>query len=160
MKHTTPSSLAAPNWLLRLLKAGAWLVLPLAGLLWLQWPMRALGLPSSRLVNDFAQLLFALYCALAVAAATVRNAHLSASPVRLERPRWHAWALLACTGPWAAWGLWVSGPTVWRSVMSAERFSETFSPGYFLIRVALLLLLALTLVLALWGVRRASRARP
>jgi hypothetical protein len=49
-------------------------------------------------------------------------------------------------GPWAAFVLWSSWPQVAASVGSLEKFPETFNPGYFLIKIALALLVLLVLV--------------
>jgi hypothetical protein len=43
---------------------------------------------------------------------------------------------------------------VWQSVMQMERFGETLTPGYFLIRLALWLLAALVLVHGIASVTR------
>ena len=80
------------------------LVLPLAALLLAQWPLRELIQAYSRQANDAAQVLFALYVAVAVTAASRNHAHLASlqtHPGGAARPPWHAWALLACVAPWA-----------------------------------------------------------
>ena len=41
--------------------------------------------------------------------------------------------------------IWTVGPTVLRSVLALEKFPETFNPGYFLIKLAALLLAVLAL---------------
>ena len=50
--------------------------------------------------------------------------------------------------------IWTIAPTAWRSALSLERFSETLNPGYFLIKVAALLLAVLALAQALLDVLR------
>jgi TRAP-type mannitol/chloroaromatic compound transport system permease small subunit len=42
--------------------------------------------------------------------------------------------------PWALFLTWTAVPAVWQSLMHWERFPETLNPGYFMIKVALLLL--------------------
>ena len=54
----------------RLVQATMWLALPLALLLFLQWPLRDVVQHGSREANDAAQCLFALFIAVAVTAAT------------------------------------------------------------------------------------------
>jgi hypothetical protein len=83
--------------------------------------------------------------AVAVTAATRAGVHLGAGhgPGRPSRRR--AWALLACVGPWAAFVLWSAWPQVAASVRSLEKFPETFNPGYFLIKIALALMVLLVL---------------
>ena len=134
--------------LTRLTAAFALLVLPLAALLLAQWPLRELVQAYSRQANDAAQVLFALYVAVAVTAASRNHAHLASlqpHPSGAPRPRWHAWALLACVMPWALFMLWAGWPLVAASVTSFERFGETLTPGYFVIKLAMALMLLLVL---------------
>ena len=131
------------------LMAASTLVLPLTFLLFAQWPLRDLVQAGSRTANDAAQVIFAIYMAIAVTAASASGMHLAAhhTPDEHARPRgWRAWAMLACTAPWALFVMWSSTGGVWQSVMQLERFGETLTPGYFLIRIALWLLAALVLV--------------
>ena len=129
----------------RLSTLGALLVLPLAFLLLAQWPLRDLVQAFSRQANDIAQILFALYMAIAVTAASRAGSHLCAPRVKALPPRLRAWLLFACTGPWAFFMLWAStGPAI-DSLRQLERFGETLTPGYFLIRWALWLLVLLVL---------------
>ena len=130
----------------RLFTLGALLVLPLAFLLLAQWPLRDLVQAFSRQANDIAQILFALYMAIAVTAASRAGIHLCAPRASALTPRLRAWLLFACTGPWALFMLWAStGPAI-DSLRQLERFGETLTPGYFLIRWALWLLVLLVLV--------------
>ncbi|HXE48117.1 MAG TPA: hypothetical protein VN663_07070, partial [Ramlibacter sp.] len=81
-----------------LLLVASLLVLPLAALLFAQWPLRDLVQAYSRQANDAAQILFALYMAVAVTAASHDGTHLTAGhpPDEHAGPprRWRAWALL------------------------------------------------------------------
>lgn len=125
------------------------LVLPLAALLFAQWPLRELVQAYSRQANDAAQILFALYVAVAVTAASRSHAHLASlqpHPSGAPRPGWQAWALLACVTPWALFMLWAGWPLVAASVASFERFGETLTPGYFVIKLAMALMLLLVLL--------------
>ena len=141
--------------------AASGLVLPLALLLFAQWPLRDLVQAHSAQANDFAQILFALYMAVAVTAASRERAHLSAGhPPQVHGPapgRWRAWAMLACTAPWALFLLWSSAPSLWQSLRQFERFGETFNPGYFIIKLALWLMAALILVEAIGSAVRRRR---
>ena len=129
--------------------AAALLALPLAVLLAAQWPLRELVQAYSRQANDFAQVVFALYVAVAVTAASTAGCHLSAAHTGQQRRRWRAWALLACVGPWALFMLWsFTGPAL-EATRLVERFSETLNPGFFAIKLALLLLVGLVLAQAL-----------
>jgi TRAP-type C4-dicarboxylate transport system permease small subunit len=126
------------------------LVLPLAVLLFAQWPLRDLVQAYSVQANDLAQILFALYMAVAVTAASRDGTHLAAghAPDGHAAPprRWRAWALAACTVPWSLFILWTTALPVWRSIVQLERFGESLTAGYFLIKLALWLMAALILV--------------
>ena len=135
--------------------AASLLVLPLAALLFAQWPLRDLVQAWSRQANDLAQILFALYMAAAVTAASRAGAHLAAGRSEAARKAaWRPWALAACTAPWAVFMLWSAAAPVWASMRQLERFGETLTPGFFLIKMALWLLVALVLADAVTGLRR------
>ena len=143
--------------------AASLLVLPLAGLLFAQWPLRDLVQAYSRQANDLAQVLFALYMAVAVTAASRDGMHLAAgdAPDKHAPPRrWRAWALLVCVAPWALFMLWSSAPQVWQSLRQLERFGETLNPGFFLIKLALWLMVVLILVDAAIAPARQRAAAP
>ncbi len=130
------------------------LVLPLALLLFLQWPLRDLVHAGSRQANDLAQVFFALYVAVAVSAATRGRAHLAADLVAARftartRTRLARIGSLFVLAPWCVFVLVSSAPLVWNAVRQFEAFSETLNPGYFVIKVAVALLAALLLVQAL-----------
>jgi len=136
-----------------LLGAAAPLVLGLSLLLFLQWPLRDLVQAHSREANDLAQILFALYVAVAITAATRARAHLAADAFarrfgeRWRRRIWRAACALVLI-PASALILY-AGSDAWRSIAVLERFPDTLNPGYFLIRVAGVLLAALVLAQAL-----------
>jgi hypothetical protein len=136
------------------------LVLPLAVLLFMQWPLRELVQAYSRQANDLGQILFSLYVAVAVFAASRAGAHLAAghkeSGVQAKPARWRAWAMLLCVGPWALFCLYASFKTVWLSVVGMEQFAETLSHGYFVIKLALQVLLVLVVVNAVMELRRSA----
>ena len=141
----------------RLALLAALLVLPLAALLLAQWPLRDLVQAWSRQANDIAQILFALYMAVAVTAASRADTHLCAHRPKPMAPRLRAWLLVLCTAPWALFMLWASTAPAIASLRQGERFAETLTPGYFLIRWALWLLVLLVLLDAaasLWQQQR------
>jgi TRAP-type mannitol/chloroaromatic compound transport system permease small subunit len=135
----------------------AWLVLPLALLLFAQWPLRDLVGAFSRQANDIAQWLFALYLAFALREATRRGAHLAAGlPAASAAPRWRRlvdrWGEAVLVLPWAIFVLVVGAAPTWRSVVSLEAFPDSFNPLYFVIRLSAWLLalgVALEALLAL-----------
>ena len=126
------------------------LVVPLAFLLFVQWPLRELVQAHARLANDIGQIVFALYAAVAVTAATLSGSHLSAGHAHSGAVAgWRRWALLACVLPWAAFTLWAAWPGIAAATLRLERFGDTLTPGFFLIQWALGLLLLLVLAAAL-----------
>lgn len=146
----------------RVLSACRWLALPIALMLFLQWPLRSLG-AYSREANDLGQILFAYFVAAGVTAATRRREHLATDVIasrysgRLKRLIRIGGDVLAVV-PWSAFVIWSAWPSVSRSVLQAERFAETSNPGYFLIKVALMFLAALMVLQALLDIVAALRA--
>src|SRR5450631_1120493 len=68
--------------------AAKWLALPLVTLLFLQWPLRDLFRGYSREANDLGQVVFALFVAVSVTAATRAGTHLAADLLaRRYQPR-------------------------------------------------------------------------
>lgn len=140
----------------RIFTAVSLLVLPLTVLLFAQWPLREWVQAGSREANDLAQIVFAAYSAVAITAASRHGVHLAANsvPGSSLHARWRLWALRLCVVPWALFMLAASGREIWASLAQWERFPETGNPGYFVIKLAVWLLLALALVDALWPARR------
>eukprot|EP01030_Chromulinospumella_sphaerica_P004628 gene4628-4531_t len=156
-----PTPLPLERWLNRL---GA-LVMPLALLvvllLFLQWPLRDGWGAGSSQANDVAQVLFALYVAVALRHADRRGAHLVSRPDLAHAGRGPVRAMRLLGAPLAVlpWAVFVcinAAPTVWRSVRGLESFPETANPGYFAIKLALLLLAVLLALQALADLWRAS----
>ena len=146
----------------RLIEAGRWLVLPVALILFLQWPLRDFVRAWSREANDLGQWIFALYVSLAMTFATRERAHLAVDAIahgygpRL-RDGIARWGEFLCVVPWALFMMWTVGPTVQRSMLALERFPDTYNPGYFLIKVAALLLAVLALLQAVLDLLRPAR---
>ena len=136
------------------IRAASWLVLPVSLLLFLQWPLREIVQGYSREANDLAQILFALYVAIAITAATRDRAHLAADSFsRRYRAARGASLLRVASGvvlvPLALVVIAAGPPPAWMSLVQLERFPETFNPGYFVVRLAALLLALLVLAQAL-----------
>ena len=137
----------------RVLGAIQWLTLPLALLLFLQWPLRDLVHGYSTQANDLAQILFAIYVAASVAAATRASTHLAADAIAQRysprtRARLRKLGAIAIL-PWAVFVLIASRHMVVESVALREAFSQTFNPGYFIIKLALWLMALTVLVQAI-----------
>ena len=147
----------------RLIEAGRWLVLPVALILFLQWPLRALVRGWSREANDLGQWIFALYVSLAMTFATRERTHLAVDAIahgyNAGLRDWIArWGAFLCVVPWAIFMIWTIEPTVQRSVLALEKFPDTFNPGYFLVKVAALLLAVLALLQAFLDLVRATKS--
>ncbi len=138
----------------RLFFLASLLAVPLALLLFAQWPLRELVQAYSRQANDWGQIVFAVYVAVAITAASMANAHLAAArSTEAAAPRWRAWALAACLLPWASFTLWAAAPQILVSLKNFEKFGDTLTPGFFLIKLALGLMLLLVLLDALLRLR-------
>ena len=144
------------------LAAARWLVLPVALILFLQWPLRDFVRAGSREANDLGQWIFALYVSLAMTFATRERTHLAVDAIahgyNARLRDWIArWGAFLCVVPWAIFMIWSIGPTVERSVLGLEKFPDTFNPGYFLVKVAALLLAVLALLQALLDLVRPAK---
>ena len=142
-----------------ILAAAKWLALPVVTLLFLQWPLRTIVGLYSREANDLGQWLFALYVAASITAATRAKAHLAADTVsRIYSDATRQW--LARAGalfgliPWSIIILVTSWNIVRDSTLLLERFPDTGNPGYFIIKLALLLLALLILIEGVIGLFR------
>jgi TRAP-type mannitol/chloroaromatic compound transport system permease small subunit len=131
--------------------AAKWLVLPLAFLLFAQWPLREVVQQCSREANDLGQILFALYVAVALSCATRHDAHLATDAVahryshRVRAVLLRS-ALAITLVPWSLYVLATGTATVWRSITQLEAFPETYNPGYFVVKLAVWILAALLLL--------------
>src|SRR5664279_1269780 len=122
--------------------AAKWLALPLITLLFLQWPLRDLFRGYSREANDLGQVVFALYVAVSVTAATRAGTHLAADLLAQRysvRTRHHLNQLGAAIGllPWALFISIAGKSAVIQSVQQLESFQDSGNPGYFAIKIAL-----------------------
>ena len=133
------------SMLAAMIRVLAVLVLPLALLLFLQWPLREIVHAYSAEANDLAQIIFAVYIGVAITAATRQNSHLASDALtrryseRSRRTLRRVAALLVLV-PWSAFMVWAAWPPALDSIRHLERFSETFNPGYFIIRSVIVLL--------------------
>ena len=139
--------------------AARWLVLPVALILFLQWPLRDFVRWGSREANDLGQWIFALYVSLAVTFATRERAHLAVDAIADDYPAavrraLARWGTLLCVAPWSVFMIWATWPVAQRSAALLEKFPETLNFGYFLIKVAALLLALLALAQALLDLRK------
>jgi len=144
------------------LAAAKWLALPVVTLLFLQWPLRSIVGLYSREANDLGQWLFALYVAASITAATRAKTHLAADTLSRNYSdaarRWFARAgALFGLIPWSIIVLVTSWTIVRDSTLLLERFPDTGNPGYFIIKIALLILALLILIEGTIGLLRPAR---
>jgi TRAP-type mannitol/chloroaromatic compound transport system permease small subunit len=139
--------------------AARWPVLPVVLVLFLQWPLRDFVRWGSREANDLGQWIFALHVSLAVTFASREHAHLAVDaiahdyPLRVRRFIGR-WGTLACVAPWSIFMIWATWPIAQSSTALLEKFPETLNRGYFLIKIAAVLLALLALVQALLDLRK------
>ena len=122
--------------------AAKWLALPLITLLFLQWPLRDVFRGYSREANDLGQVVFALFVAVSITAATRAGTHLAADLLAQRysaRTRRRLKQIGAAVGllPWALFVLIAGKGTVGPSLQHIESFPDSGNPGYFLIKLAL-----------------------
>ena len=123
-------------------------------LLFLQWPLRELFRGFSREANDLGQVVFALFVAVSVTAATRAGTHLA---VDLAGPALFACNAAASRAAWrraraAALGHLHPGREQDRRGVERPRlesFQDSGNPGYFLIKIALWVMAAVILGQAL-----------
>jgi TRAP-type mannitol/chloroaromatic compound transport system permease small subunit len=125
-----------------LIAAAQWLALPLIVLLFLQWPLRDLVRCCSREANDLGQVIFAVYVALSISAATRAGTHLAADTLAQRysprtRRRLKQFGATIAILPWALFILYAGKTIVMSSVLGLEAFPDTNNPGYFIIKAAL-----------------------
>jgi TRAP-type mannitol/chloroaromatic compound transport system permease small subunit len=137
----------------------AWLVLFVIAALFGQWPLREFVGGGHILANDFGQIAHATVFAIGVAYALRWDGHVRLD-VFYHRISARKKALVDLSGtigfivPWAVMILWFSWATAMRSVAVFEKFPETWSPGYWLFKVLLLVFSSLLLLQALGHIAR------
>jgi TRAP-type mannitol/chloroaromatic compound transport system permease small subunit len=140
-------------------RTAAWLVLFVIVALFAQWPLRELVGGGHLLANDFGQIAHAAVFSIGIAYALRWDGH-----VRLDvfyqrmSARGRAWVDLLGTLlvvlPWTGIVLWFSWKTTVRSVAVFEQFPETWSPGYWMFKVLLIVFATLLLLQAAANIAR------
>jgi TRAP-type mannitol/chloroaromatic compound transport system permease small subunit len=132
-------------------RVSAWLVLFVIGALFAQWPLRELVGAGHLLANDFGQLAHAAVFTIGVVYASRWDGHVRLD-VFYQRMSARGKALVDLVGSaavvmtWAGIVLWFSWRTTLRSVAVFEQFPETWSPGYWLFKVLLIVFTSLLLL--------------
>jgi TRAP-type mannitol/chloroaromatic compound transport system permease small subunit len=146
-----------------LVAAAQWLALPLILLLFLQWPLRDVVRHYSREANDLGQIIFALFVAVSVTAATRAGTHLAADTLAQRySARARRWLKRIGTAvsvlPWAIFVVFAGTSFVVPSVLGLEAFADTDNPGYFIIKAALWVMAILIIAQAIVDMLRPSPA--
>jgi TRAP-type mannitol/chloroaromatic compound transport system permease small subunit len=136
-----------------------WLALPLVLLLFLQWPLRDIFHAYSREANDLGQIIFALYVAVSVTAATRAGTHLAADALAHRyspylRRRIRQVGVMIGLAPWALFVTFAGKNMLVASLLDREAFPDTYNPGYFVLKLALWLMTAVLLAQAVVDVVR------
>jgi TRAP-type mannitol/chloroaromatic compound transport system permease small subunit len=142
-----------------ILNTAQWLALPLVLLLFLQWPLRDAIRCCSREANDLGQIVFALFVAFSVTAATRAGTHLAADALAQRysrRVRHHIRQFGALFGlvPWALFVLIASKSEVLGSLRIFEAFPDTANPGYFVIKLSVWIVALMILAQAVVDITR------
>jgi TRAP-type mannitol/chloroaromatic compound transport system permease small subunit len=140
-----------------------WLALPLVVLLFLQWPLRDIVHAHASQANDLGQIIFALFVAASVTAATRAGTHLAADTLAQRyssRARHRLKKIGTAIGmvPWALFVLFAGASMVIPSVQEMEAFPETYNPGYYVIKLALWLMALLILAQSIVDIFRPDKA--
>ncbi len=137
----------------------SWLVIFVVVALFAQWPLRELVGAGHILANDFGQIAHAAVFSIGVAYALRWDGHVRLDVFYHRMPQ-RARALVDLAGtlafvvPWTMIVLWFSGATTLRSVSVFEKFPETWSPGYWLFKVLLIVFAVLLLLQAIGHIAR------
>jgi TRAP-type mannitol/chloroaromatic compound transport system permease small subunit len=141
----------------------AWLCLPVILLLFLQLPLRDVVHGGNNTDNDFGQIIFANFFMVGIPFAMRHDAH-----VRVDVFHQHfsarARAIIELAGtmlftlPWLALLAWYSLPIVLNSLAETEKFAETYTPGYFILKLGLFFFVGLAGLQAIADIIRAGLA--
>ena len=137
----------------------SWLVIFVVIALFAQWPLRELVGAGHILANDFGQIAHAAVFSIGIAYALRWDGHVRLDVFYHRMPQ-RARSLVDLAGtlafvvPWTIIVLWFSGPTTLRSVKVLEKFPETWSPGYWLFKVLLIVFAVLLLLQAIGHIAR------
>jgi TRAP-type mannitol/chloroaromatic compound transport system permease small subunit len=138
----------------------AWLCLAVVGLLFLQIPLRELVGAGHNTANDIGQLIHATLFMVGAAYAMRHDGHVRVD-IFHQRMSAKARAAVDLVGtllfllPWLTLLGWYSIPIVLNSVEELEQFAETYTPGYYLMKLLLFVFVALVGLQAVATIARA-----
>ncbi len=138
----------------------AWLCLGVVALLFAQSPLRDIVHGGNITANDFGQVIFAAFFMLGIPFAMRYDGHVRVD-IFYQRLTMRRRAAIDLVGtvlfllPWLALLGWYSLPIVINSLRELEKFAETYTPGYFIIKFQLFLFVALVGLQAIANIIRA-----
>jgi TRAP-type mannitol/chloroaromatic compound transport system permease small subunit len=141
----------------------AWLCLPLIVLLFLQLPLREIVHAGNNTDNDFGQVIFAAFFMLGIPFAMRHDAHVRVD-IFYQRLTTRQRAAIDLIGtvlfllPWLALVGWYSLPIVLNSLFEMEKFAETYTRGYFILKLQLFFFVALVGLQAIANIVHAALA--
>ena len=129
--------------------------------LWAQWPMRVFASGNPRLINDMGQIAFAYFWVMAFAIACLSQSHLqisnNAAPTKKGRRAWTGFVLSL---PWAIFLVYSAWPLFINSWHENEKFPDSYSPGFYLIKLALILFPVGWTLSNILSINKAYRVKP
>ena len=129
--------------------------------LWVQWPMRVFASGNPRLINDMGQIAFAYFWVMAFAIACLSQSHLqisdNAAPTKKGKRAWTGFVLSL---PWAIFLVYSAWPLLINSWHENEKFPDSYSPGFYLIKLALILLPVGWTLSNILSINKAYRVKP
>jgi TRAP-type mannitol/chloroaromatic compound transport system permease small subunit len=141
----------------------AWLCLGIVGLLFIQVPLREIVHSGHIVANDIGQVVHAAFFMIGIPFAMRHNAHVRVD-IFYRRLSERTRAVLDLIGtvlfllPWVVLLGWYSLPIVLNSVRELEEFPETYTPGYFILKLQLAIFVALVGLQALATIARSALA--
>jgi TRAP-type mannitol/chloroaromatic compound transport system permease small subunit len=141
----------------------AWLCLGVVGLLFVQIPLRDLFHGGHIIANDIGQIVHATLFMIGIPFAMRHDAHVRVD-IFFRRLPARTRAAIDLVGtvlfllPWLVLLGWYSVPIVLNSVRQLEEFPETYTPGYFVLKLQLAVFVCLVALQALATIGRSTLA--
>jgi len=129
--------------------------------LWVQWPVRVFATGNPRLINDMGQIAFAYFWVMAFGIACLTQSHLQISNnAATTNATRRAWSSFVLSSPWAIFLFFSAWPLLINSWHENEKFPDSYSPGFYMIKLALVLLVLAWVVTNILLIHKAYRVKP
>jgi TRAP-type mannitol/chloroaromatic compound transport system permease small subunit len=142
-------------------RCAAWLCLGVVFMLFLQVPLREIWHGGNNTANDIGQVIHATFFMIGIPYAMRHDGHVRVD-IFYSRLGVRTRAAIDLGGtillllPWLALVAWYSIPIVVNSVAELEEFAETYTPGYFILKLQLFSFVVLVAIQALSNIARAT----